>query len=134
MGHGFAVTATVALGGRVWGSKIIPLAERFTFSTSSIWRSREIFLCIMPIPPSRAKAMAISASVTVSMGELTRGIFMEMRWVKRVETSTSAGTASLNGAPKARRQRSGPDIGRTYLAWRVNPPNGKRKVNLSLLP
>ena len=74
---------------------MIPLALRLTFSTSSACRSTDMFLWMIPSPPSRAKAMAISASVTVSMGELSSGMFKAMRRVSRVETSTSAGTASL---------------------------------------
>ena len=54
-----------------------------------------IFLWMMPSPPSWARAMAISFSVTVSIGELRMGIFSLIRRVNRVETSTSAGTTSL---------------------------------------
>ena len=39
-------------------------------------------------PPSWASAMAISLSVTVSIGELSRGMFRRIRWVSWVETST----------------------------------------------
>ena len=74
---------------------MMPLALRLTFSTSSAWRSMDMFLWMMPTPPSWASAMAISLSVTVSIGELSRGMFRRMRWVSRVETSQSAGTTSL---------------------------------------
>ena len=39
--------------------------------------------------------MAISLSVTVSIGELSSGMFRRIRRVSRVETSQSAGTTSL---------------------------------------
>ena len=65
----------------------MPLALRLTFSTSSACRSTDIFLWIMPSPPSWARAIAISLSVTVSIGELNRGIFSRIRCVSRVETS-----------------------------------------------
>jgi len=63
-----------------------------TLSTSSAWRSMERFLWITPSPPSWARAMAISLSVTVSIGELTMGMLRVMLRVSRVETSVSAGT------------------------------------------
>lgn len=47
---------------------------------------------MMPMPPSWARAIAISLSVTVSIGELTIGMFSAIPRVSRVETSTSAGT------------------------------------------
>ena len=53
----------------------MPDSERFTRSTSSACNSMDRFRWIMPIPPSRARAMANRLSVTVSMGEETRGMF-----------------------------------------------------------
>ena len=43
---------TLASGRRVSGLKMIPLALRLTFSTSSAWRSMDMFLWMMPTPPS----------------------------------------------------------------------------------
>ena len=57
----------------------MPLAERFTLSTSSVCRSIDMFLWITPSPPSWASAIAIALSVTVSIGELRIGMFIEMR-------------------------------------------------------
>ena len=65
---------TVASGGSVTGSRMMPLALRLTLSTSSVCRSIDMFLWITPRPPSWARAMAISLSVTVSIGELSSGI------------------------------------------------------------
>ena len=53
----------------------MPLALRLTLSTSSVCRSIDMFLWMTPMPPSWARAMAISLSVTVSMGELSSGMF-----------------------------------------------------------
>jgi hypothetical protein len=50
-----------------------------------------MFLWTMPIPPWRAIAMAISASVTVSIAADTSGIFSVSRRVSLVDTSTLRG-------------------------------------------
>src|SRR5262245_43505783 len=47
------------------------------------------------MPPSLARAIAISCSVTVSIGELSSGILIAIRLVRRVSTLQSAGTTSL---------------------------------------
>ncbi len=86
---------TLASGGSVTGSMMMPLALRLTLSTSSVWRSIDMFLWITPRPPSWARAIAMSFSVTVSIGELSSGMFSPMRCVSRVVTSTSEGTTSL---------------------------------------
>ena len=92
---------TVADGGSVTGSMMIPLALRLTLSTSSACRSIDRFLWITPRPPSWESAMAISLSVTVSIGELTSGIFSWMPRVSRVLTSTSDGTTAENRGTKS---------------------------------
>ena len=53
---------------------MMPLAERFTLSTSSVCRSIDMFLWMTPSPPSWASAIAIALSVTVSIGELRIGM------------------------------------------------------------
>ena len=54
-----------------------------------------MFLWITPMPPSRATAMAMSASVTVSMAAERKGICRRMRRVSWVEVSMSLGMTSL---------------------------------------
>ena len=54
-----------------------------------------MFLWMMPMPPSWARAMASSLSVTVSIGEETIGMLRRMLRVSWVRTSTSRGTTSL---------------------------------------
>ena len=50
------------------------------------------FLCMTPIPPCLARAIAISDSVTVSIAALMIGIFNLIFFVKNVEQSTSFGS------------------------------------------
>ncbi len=88
-------------GDRENGSVMTPCSDRLTLSTSAAWRSTVIFLWMTPMPPSRAMAMAMRASVTVSMPALTRGMFRRMSLVKTVDTSTSLGrTSDLPGTSK----------------------------------
>ena len=65
----------VASGLSVMGSNINPFSLRFTLRTWSACFSILMFLCKMPNPPSRARAMASDASVTVSMAALSMGTF-----------------------------------------------------------
>ncbi len=48
-----------------------------------------------PIPPSRAMRIAVAASVTVSIAELTSGMRSGIAGVSRVAVSTSRGMTSL---------------------------------------
>ena len=80
-----------APGPSVMGLRIIPLSERFTRSTSRACRSMGMFLWMTPTPPSRATAIAMRASVTVSIAAETSGTCKEMRLVRRVEMSVSFG-------------------------------------------
>ena len=56
----------------------------------------DIFLWIMPMPPSLAMAIAIRYSVTVSMAEDITGIFRRIFFVSWVCRSMSAGSTSLS--------------------------------------
>ena len=47
---------------------------------------------MMPMPPSPASAIASAASVTVSIGADSSGMFRRMCCVRRLEVSTSRGT------------------------------------------
>jgi len=73
------------------GFMIMPDSLRFTRSTSAAWRSMDMFLWITPMPPCRAMAIAISASVTVSMAAETIGMLRGMARVKRLVTATLRG-------------------------------------------
>ena len=85
---------TVASGGSVIGSTMMPFSDRLTLSTSRVCSSIDMFLWMMPMPPSWARAMASSASVTVSMGEETIGMLSAILAVSWVRTSTSRGRNS----------------------------------------
>ena len=81
----------------------MPASERLTLSTSAACISIERLRWMMPMPPSRASAIAIRPSVTVSIGDEMSGMAREMRRVKRVDvdawlgnTSDSAGTSSTS--------------------------------------
>ena len=73
---------------------IIPDSDFFTWSTSMAWLSILMFRWMKPIPPSRAMVMAVCASVTVSIGALTMGMFKVNFGVSRVRASTSFGKIS----------------------------------------
>jgi len=84
-------SASVALGGSVTGSTIMPLSLRFTRSTCAACSAMLMFLWITPMPPRRASPMAMPDSVTVSIAALTMGMFTGMPRVKRERVSTSRG-------------------------------------------
>ena len=65
----FKASPIVAVTSSVMGSTIMPLSLRFTLRTCSACLSILMFLCKMPMPPSRASAIAKLASVTVSIAE-----------------------------------------------------------------
>ena len=58
--------------------------------------SMDMFLWITPMPPSRAMAMAMRYSVTVSIAALMTGMFRRTFFVRYVVRSTSAGRISLS--------------------------------------
>ena len=74
---------------------ITPLSERLTFLTCSACSSIDIFLWITPIPPSRAIAIAILYSVTVSIAAEITGIDNLILSVKLTFKSTFLGNISL---------------------------------------
>ena len=65
-------------GESVIGLTIMPLSERLTASTSLACSSIDRFLWMTPMPPCCAMAMAMAASVTVSIAALTSGMFSRM--------------------------------------------------------
>ncbi|GBE36400.1 hypothetical protein BMS3Bbin07_00547 [bacterium BMS3Bbin07] len=83
-----------ASGETVIGSIIIPLSDFLTLSTSRPCLSGDIALCMNPMPPSLAMAMAMEASVTVSIAAVTMGVFKLILRVRYVVTSTSFGITS----------------------------------------
>ncbi len=85
-------------GSMVTGLRIMPLMERLTMSTSLHCSAMDMFLWMKPIPPSSARALAMTASVTVSMAADSSGMLSLMVLVRRVEMSVAAGcTADFPG-------------------------------------
>src|SRR5712691_8070412 len=74
---------------------------------------------MIPMPPSRAIAMASRASVTVSMAALTIGMLIVMRRVNRVRVSVSAGMTE--------------DLAGTNATSSKVSPTGKEGCSMSLL-
>ncbi len=81
----------VRSGPSVMGSRIMPLSERLTRSTSWACWSMVRFLWMIPIPPSLAMAIAMRDSVTVSMAAVSSGIWSGMLGVRNDWTSVSLG-------------------------------------------
>ncbi len=90
-----SASCSVAVGGRVTGSVIIPLWLRLTFCTSAAWSSMVRLRWITPMPPSRARAMAMRASVTLSIAAETIGTASTMSAANVAVVSTVSGSTSL---------------------------------------
>ena len=73
MPHSASSSAIVASGPTVTGSVTMPDSDRLTRSTWCAWSSIERLRCSTPMPPSRAIAIAIRASVTVSIAAESSG-------------------------------------------------------------
>ena len=93
--HRASTSAIVASGVVVIGSVIMPDSLRLTRSTCAAWSAIERLRCRMPMPPSRAIAIAMRASVTVSIALESSGVATEMRRVTRDEVSASLGITSV---------------------------------------
>ena len=77
------------------GSVIMPDSLRFTRSTIDACSAIERLRWMMPRPPSRAIAIAMRDSVTVSMALETSGVATVMRRVTRDDVSASLGMTSV---------------------------------------
>ena len=64
---------TVSSGGRLIGSTMMPFSRPLDLVDLSRLPSCGMFLWMMPMPPSRAMAIAMRASVTVSIAADTGG-------------------------------------------------------------
>jgi hypothetical protein len=72
----------------------MPASDRFTMSTWVAWSSTERLRCSTPTPPWRAIAIAIRASVTVSIGLDSNGVLIASDRDNRVAVSASLGRMS----------------------------------------
>ena len=75
----------------VSGLTTMPDSNFFTRRTCAACSSGEWFLWITPMPPACAMAIAMGASVTVSIAAATSGMFSAISRVSRVRVSVSAG-------------------------------------------
>jgi len=89
-----STSRNVSSGLQVTGFVTMPASERLTRSTWRAWSSIERLRCRTPMPPCRAIAMAIRASVTVSMGLETSGIARVTERLSRVVVLTRLGMIS----------------------------------------
>ena len=80
------------------GFTTMPDSNFFTRRTSLAWASASRFLWITPMPPAWAMAIAIGASVTVSIAADISGMLRVMVRVSRVRVSVWLGrTAEAAG-------------------------------------
>ena len=79
-----SASSSVRDGAIVSGSTTMPDCAFFTRLTSRACSSIVRFLWMKPMPPSRAMRIAVAASVTVSIAELTSGIRSGIAGVRRV--------------------------------------------------
>lgn len=72
----------------------MPASERLTVSTWAAWSSIDWLRWRIPIPPWRAIAIAIRASVTVSIAADSSGTLSWMLRVSQVPVATALGRTS----------------------------------------
>ncbi len=89
-----SASASVASGWMVTGSTTMPDSNFFTRRTCSACSSGSKLRWMTPMPPACAMAIAILASVTVSMAEAISGMLSGIERVMRERTSTSDGSTS----------------------------------------
>ena len=89
-----SASCSLAVGGSVTGSEIIPLWLRLTFCTSAAWSAIDRLRWITPMPPWRAMAIAMRASVTLSIAADTSGTASSMPAANVAEVSTESGSVS----------------------------------------
>ena len=77
------------------GLVIMPDCARLTLSTSVACCSGDMLRWMIPMPPSRARAIARRASLTVSIAAERSGIFSRISAVSCEEISVSTGNTSL---------------------------------------
>mmetsp|Transcript_11047 Transcript_11047/g.37600 ORF Transcript_11047/g.37600 Transcript_11047/m.37600 type:complete len:253 (-) Transcript_11047:193-951(-) len=85
-----SMSLSLCCGDTVNGSVMKPFLKRFTWRTISHCSSMVLLQWTMPMPPKRAMWIAIWASVTVSMGLDTKGVFRVIFLVSLVERSTAS--------------------------------------------
>ena len=96
-----STSARVASVVVVTGCVTMPASDRLTRSTCWACSPTDRFRCSTPRPPWRAIAMAMRASVTVSMAADRSGTLTSIRRETREEVSTSVGSTSLSAGSRS---------------------------------
>src|SRR3954447_15051225 len=131
----FAV-AIVSSAEQVIGLVTIPASERLTMSTWVAWSSTDRLRCSTPTPPWRAMAIAIRASVTVSIALESNGVRRVIDLDSRVDVSTSLGITSDAAGSSRTSSNVSPTVpnfaGRSasLLPTRLHPQSSGEKVSL----
>ena len=99
-----------------------PFSERFTMSTCSACMSMGMLLWMTPMPPSRAMAMAMRYSVTVSIAALMMGVLSLIFFVRYVERSTSVGRTLLSAGTSRTSSKVNPSPTKRSLRFIRNAP------------
>ena len=92
----------------VIGSTTMPVSCFFTLSTSAACSSGVKFLWMTPSPPSWAMAMAMRASVTVSIALESSGMGTRRFRVTRVDRSTWCGSTWLSAGSSSTSSKVSP--------------------------
>ena len=108
--HMLSTSARVLSGEQVTGSVTMPASERLTISTWPACSAMDRLRCSTPIPPARAIAIAIRASVTVSIAELTSGTLRRILRVSWLAVSAVAGTTSEAAGSRRTSSKVSPSI------------------------
>ena len=105
----------------------MPASERLTVSTWPACSATGRLRCSTPMPPARAMAMAIRASVTVSIAELTSGTRSRISRVSWLEVSACRGHHVGRGGQQQDVVEGQPehrDLGRIVAAGRHRNGDG----------
>ena len=130
-----SASSSLALGPMVSGFTTMPDSKRFTRRTCSACTSGSRLRWITPMPPNCAMAIAMLASVTVSIAEATIGTLSGMSRVIRLRMSTSDGSTSdrpgLSSTSSKVSASSRPPFGYLFLAIANSPrPPGYKWASL----
>src|SRR4051812_30828715 len=109
----------------------MPDSERFTLSTSATWSAIERLRWRIPIPPSRASAIARRASVTVSIAAETIGISSAIVRVRRVAVRTSFGSTDASAGTRRTSSKVSPSRP-NFSSYESSWPSKEHRVTACL--
>src|SRR6266511_1647700 len=115
----------------VTGSTIIPASERFTLSISPACACTERLRWTIPMPPSRARAIAMRASVTVSIAADTIGISSSIWRVNLVRVETSLGRTADSAGTRRTSSKVRPSLANLRSSARSRSTSSGRSSTLT---